>query len=225
VKPLLTDAPAVPVGMPSALLERRPDIAAAERRMAAANAQIGIAYAAYYPSLNLSASYGYESTNFSHFFNLPSRFWSVGPSLSETIYDGGLRRATVNQFITAYNADVATYRQTVLTAFQQVEDSLSSVRILSQQILKQQQAVTLSEEALKLEIARYETGVDPYLNVVTVQTTLLNNQQTLANLHVLEMTSSVQLIEALGGGWDRTQLPTPAEVSKKLDKAETTIQK
>ncbi len=225
VRPLLTNAPAIPVGMPSVLLERRPDIAAAERRMAAANAQIGIAYAAYYPSLNLSASYGYESTNFSHFFDLPSRFWSVGPSLSETVYDGGLRRATVNQFITTYNADVAGYRQTVLTAFQQVEDSLAAVRILSQQILKQQQAVTSSEEALTLEMARYETGVDPYLNVVTVQTTLLNNQQTLANLHVQEMTASVQLIEALGGGWDRTQLPTPDEVSKKLDKTETTIQK
>jgi NodT family efflux transporter outer membrane factor (OMF) lipoprotein len=225
VKPLLTNAPAVPVGMPSALLERRPDIAAAERRMAAANAQIGIAYAAYYPALNLSASYGYQSSNFSHFFNFPSRFWSVGPSMSETIYDGGLRRATVNQFITTYNADVATYRQTVLTAFQQVEDSLASVRLLSQQILKQQQAVTSSEEALKLEIARYETGVDPYLNVVTLQTTLLGNQETLASLHVLEMTASVQLIEALGGGWDRSQLPTPAEVSKKLDKADTTIEK
>ena len=173
----------------------------------------------------MSASYGYESSNFSHFFDLPSRFWSVGPTLSETIYDGGLRRATVNQFITTYNADVASYRQTVLTAFQQVEDSLASVRILSQQILKQQQAVTSSEEALKLEMARYETGVDPYLNVVTVQTTLLNNQQTLANLHVQEMTASVQLIEALGGGWDRSQLPTPTEVSKKLDKTETTIQK
>jgi NodT family efflux transporter outer membrane factor (OMF) lipoprotein len=225
VKPLLTNAPAIPLGMPSALLERRPDIATAERRLAAANAQIGIAYAAYYPSLTLSASYGYESSNFSHFFNLGSKFWSVGPSLSETVYDGGLRRATVNQFITTYNADVATYRQTVLTAFQQVEDSLSSVRILSQQILKQQQAVASSEEALKLEIARYETGVDPYLNVVTLQTTLLNNQQTLASLHVLEMTASVTLIEALGGGWDLSQLPTPAEVSKKLDKTETTIQK
>ena len=152
VKALLTNAPAIPVGMPSVLLERRPDVAAAERRMAAANAQIGIAYAAYYPSLNLSASYGYESSNFSHFFDLPSRFWSVGPSLSETVYDGGLRRATVNQFITTYNADVASYRQTVLTAFQQVEDGLAAVRILSQQILKQQQAVTSSEEALKLEI-------------------------------------------------------------------------
>src|SRR5216683_3124467 len=225
VKPLLTNAPPIPLGMPSALLERRPDVAAAERRMAAANAQIGIAYAAYYPTLNISASYGYESSNFSHFFNLGSKFWSVGPSLSQTIYDGGLRRATVNQFITTYNADVATYRQTVLTAFQQVEDSLAAVRLLSQQILKQQQAVTSSEEALKLEIARYETGVDPYLNVVTLQTTLLSNQETLASLHVQEMTASVTLIEALGGGWDLSQLPTPAEVSKKLDKTETTIQK
>jgi NodT family efflux transporter outer membrane factor (OMF) lipoprotein len=225
VKPLLTNAPAIPVGMPSGLLERRPDVAAAERRMAAANAQIGIAYAAYYPSLNISASYGYQSSNFSHFFNLSSKFWSVGPSMSETIYDGGLRRATVNQFITTYNADVATYRQTVLTAFQQVEDSLAAVRLLSQQVLKQQQAVTSSEEALKLEIARYETGVDPYLNVVTLQTTLLSNQETLASLHVLEMTNSVTLIEALGGGWDLSQLPTPAQVSKKLDKAETAIQK
>jgi outer membrane protein TolC len=113
----------------------------------------------------------------------------------------------------------------VLTAFQQVEDSLAAVRILSQQILKQQQAVTSSEEVLKLEMERYQLGLDPYLDVVTAQTTLLTNQQTLANLHVLEMSSSVQLIEALGGGWDRTQLPTPTEVSKKLDKTETTIQK
>jgi NodT family efflux transporter outer membrane factor (OMF) lipoprotein len=225
VKPVLTNAPVIPLGMPSALLERRPDIAAAERRLAAANAQIGIAYAAYYPSLTLSATYGQESSNFSHFFNLGSKFWSVGPSLSETVYDGGLRRATVNQFITTYNADVATYRQTVLTAFQQVEDSLAAVRLLSQQILKQQQAVASSEEALKLEIARYETGVDPYLNVVTLQTTLLNNQQTLASLHVQEMTASVTLIQALGGGWDLSQMPTPAEVSKKLDKTETTIEK
>jgi NodT family efflux transporter outer membrane factor (OMF) lipoprotein len=225
VKPLLTNAPAIPMGMPSGLLERRPDVAAAERRMAAANAQIGIAYAAYYPTLSLSASYGYQSSNFSHFFNFSSKFWSVGPTVSETIYDGGLRRATVNQFITTYNADVATYRQTVLTAFQQVEDNLAAVRLLSQQILKQQEAVTSSEEALKLEIARYETGVDPYLNVVTLQTTLLSNQETLASLHVQEMTSSVTLVEALGGGWDLSQLPTPAEVSRKLDKMETTIQK
>jgi NodT family efflux transporter outer membrane factor (OMF) lipoprotein len=225
VKPLLTNSPAIPIGMPSALLERRPDIAGAERKMAAANAQVGIAYAAFYPSLDLSASGGLESSNFSHFFNWPSRFWSIGPSLSETIFDAGLRRATVNQFITTYNADVASYRQTVLTAFQQVEDSLASVRILSQQILKQEQAEKSSEEVLKLETARYELGVDPYLDVVTAQTTLLNSQQTLANLHVQEMTASVQLIEALGGGWDRSQLPTPAQVSKKIDKADTTIEK
>jgi NodT family efflux transporter outer membrane factor (OMF) lipoprotein len=224
VKPLLTNPPAIPVGLPSALLERRPDIAAAERKMAAANAQIGIAYAAYYPSLSLTASYGYESSNFSHFFDLPSRFWSVGPTLSETVYDGGLRRATVNQFITTYNADVASYRQTVLTGFQQVEDALASVRILSRQILQQDQAVKSSQEVLQLEQYRYQTGVDPYLDVVTAQTTLLGNQQTLANLHVQEMTASVQLIEALGGGWDRSQLPTPAEVSKKLNHSETTIQ-
>jgi len=225
VKPLLTDAPAIPLGMPSGLLERRPDVAAAERKLAAANAQIGIAYAAYYPTLTLGASGGFDSSTWKHLFDWPSRVWSIGPSVSETVYDGGLRRATVNQFITTYNADVATYRQTVLTAFQQVEDSLAAVRLLSQQILKQQQAVASSQEALKLETARYETGVDPYLNVVTLQTTLLSNQETLASLHVLEMTNSVTLIEALGGGWDLSQLPTPAEVSKKLDKTETTIQK
>jgi NodT family efflux transporter outer membrane factor (OMF) lipoprotein len=225
IKPLLTNSPPVPIGMPSALLERRPDIAGVERKMAADNAQIGIAYAAYYPTLNLGASGGFESSTFKHLFDWPSRFWSIGPTVSETIYDGGLRRATVNQFISTYNADVASYRQTVLTAFQQVEDNLASVRILSQQILKQEQAVKFSDEALTLETARYQTGVDPYLDVVTAQTTLLTNQQTLATLHVQEMTASVQLIEALGGGWDRSQLPSPAEVSKKLDKSDTTIQK
>jgi NodT family efflux transporter outer membrane factor (OMF) lipoprotein len=225
MKPLLTSPPAVPIGLPSALLERRPDIAAAERTMASANAQIGIAYAAFYPSLTLSASGGFEASSFKHFFDWPSRFWSIGPTINETIFDAGLRRAEVNQFVAVYNADVASYRQTVLTAFQQVEDSLASVRILSQQILKQEQAERSSAEALKLETARYETGVDPYLDVVTAQTTLLNNQQTLATLHVQEMTASVQLITALGGGWDRTQLPTPAEVSKRLDKADTAIQK
>ncbi|HEY1732435.1 MAG TPA: efflux transporter outer membrane subunit [Terriglobales bacterium] len=225
VKPLLTNPPAIPVGMPSTLLERRPDIAGTERTLAAANAQIGIAYAAYYPTLTLGASGGFESSTWKHLFDWPSRVWSIGPTVSETVYDGGLRRATVNQFVATYNADVASYRQTVLTAFQQVEDSLAAVRIESQQILKQDQAVKSSEEVLKLETARYETGVDPYLDVVTAQTTLLNNRQTLASLHVLEMTASVQLIEALGGGWDRSQLPTPADVSKKLTKVDTTIQK
>ena len=153
-----------------------------------------------------------------------SRFWSVGPSLSETIYDGGLRRATVNQYIATYNADLATYRQTVLAAFQQVEDSLAAVRILSQQIIHEQQAVDSSRTFLKLEQSRYDTGIDPYIDVVTAQTTLLSNQQTLANLQVEEMTQSVQLIQALRGGWDRSELPTPSQVTQKPTHAETTIQ-
>jgi NodT family efflux transporter outer membrane factor (OMF) lipoprotein len=224
VKASVTAPPPIPIGLPSQLLERRPDIAGAERTMAAANAQIGVAYAAYYPALTISGSGGVESSAIKNLFDSASRFWSVGPSLSETIYDGGLRRATVNQYIATYNADLATYRQTVLTAFQQVEDSLASVRILSKQILDQQRAVESSQTFLKLEQNRYDTGIDPYIDVVTAQTTLLSNQQTLTNLQVEEMTASVQLIQALGGGWDRSQLPTPSQVTQKPTRAETTIQ-
>ena len=225
VKPVTATPPPIPIGLPSQLLERRPDIAAAERNMAAANAQIGIADAAFYPNLTLSATGGYESSTWKHLFDWPSRFWSIGPTVNETIYDAGLRRATVNQFIATYNADVASYRQTVLTAFQQVEDSLAAVRILSQQIQQQQEAEQSAAQFVKLETARYETGIDPYIDVVTAQTTLLTDQQTLTTLRIQRMTSSVQLIEALGGGWDRSQLPTPAQVSKKLTKDETTIQR
>ncbi len=225
VKPVLRTPPAIPVGVPSQLLERRPDIAATERNMAAANAQIGIGYAAYYPSLILSASGGLQSSSFKHLFDIASRTWSIGPSISETVYDGGLRRATINQYIATYNVDVASYRQTVLTAFQQVEDYLSTVRILSQQIQEQELAAKSAQEFVDLEFARYQTGVDPYVNTVTAQTTLLADQQTLANLHVQQMTASVQLIEALGGGWDVSQLSSPRDVSKKLTGAETTIQK
>ena len=225
VKPATAIPPAVPIGLPSQLLERRPDIAASERTMAAANAQIGVADAAFYPSLTLSATGGFESSSFKHLLDWPSRFWSVGPTVNETIFDAGLRRATVNQFVATYNADVATYRQTVLTAFQQVEDALASVRILSQQIVQQQKAEQSAELFVKLETARYETGVDPYIDVVTAQTTLLSDQQTLTSLQIQRMTASVQLIEALGGGWDRSQLPTPAQVSQKLTKDETTIQR
>ena len=225
IKPLSATPPTVPIGVPSQLLERRPDIAAAERNMASANAQIGVAYAAYYPTLTLGAQGGFESSTFKHLLDWPSRFWSIGPTVSETIFDAGLRRATVNQFIAVYNADVAGYRQTVLTAFQQVEDSLAAVRILSQQIQQQQLAAQSAQQFVDLEMARYETGVDPYINVVTAQTTLLSDQQTLASLNTQVMTSSVQLIEALGGGWDSSQLPTPAQVSQRLTKAETTIQK
>jgi NodT family efflux transporter outer membrane factor (OMF) lipoprotein len=225
VKPVTATPPPIPIGLPSQLLERRPDIAAAERNMAAANAEVGIAYAAFYPALTLSAEGGFESSTFKHLFDWPSRFWSIGPAINETIYDAGLRRATVNQYIFTYNADVAGYRQTVLTAFQQVEDYLAEVRILSQQIKKQQEAEQSAEMFVKLETARYETGIDPYIDVVTAQTTLLSDQQTLTSIRIQQMAASVQLIEALGGGWDRSQLPTPAQVSKKLTKDETTIQR
>ncbi|MGA3137006.1 MAG: efflux transporter outer membrane subunit [Terracidiphilus sp.] len=224
VRPFTTAPPPIPVGLPSQLLERRPDVAAAERSMAAANAQIGVAYAAYYPTLTLSASGGVESSAIKNLMDAASRFWSAGPSISETVYDGGLRRATVNQYIATYNADLAAYRQSVLIAFQQVEDALAAVRILSQQIKRQQEAVDSARTFLKLEQGRYDSGIDPYIDVMTAQTTLLADQQTLTNLQVQQMTASVALIQALGGGWDRSQLPTPAQITEKPAKAETAIQ-
>jgi NodT family efflux transporter outer membrane factor (OMF) lipoprotein len=223
VKPMVGAPPPIPVGLPSQLLERRPDVAAAERNMASANAQIGVAYAAFYPTLDLSAGAGLESSTFKHLFDWSSRFWSVGPSVSETVYDGGLRRATVNQYIATYNANVAAYRQSVLTAVQQVEDNLAAVRILSDQIKHQQQAVDSAAEFRKLEQGRYDTGIDSYIDVMTAETTLLSDQQTLASLQIEQMTASVQLIEALGGGWDRSQLPTPEQITAKPTRAETTI--
>ena len=218
VKPMTAAPPAIPVGLPSQLLERRPDIAASERSMAAANAQIGVAVAAFYPNVTLSATGGFESSTLKHLVDWPSRFWSVGPAVSETIFDAGLRRATVNQYVATYNGDVATYRQTVLTAFQQVEDYLAAVRILGDQIKQQELAEQSAKEYLELQTARYQTGVDPYVDVVTAQNTLLSDQQSLTSLRIQQMTASVQLIEALGGGWDTSQLPSPAEVSKKLGK-------
>jgi NodT family efflux transporter outer membrane factor (OMF) lipoprotein len=225
VKPLDAAPPVIPVGVPSQLLERRPDIAASERAMAAANAQIGIAVAAYYPNVTLTGTGGFQSSSIKNLLTLPSGFWSVGPSLSETIFDAGLRRATVQQFLALYNGNVASYRQTVLTAFQQVEDFLAAVRILSKQIQQQIAAEQSAERYLELARARYYTGVDTYLNVLVAQTTLLSDQQTLASLRTQAMTASVQLIEALGGGWDRSQLPTPAEVSRKVTKSEIESQK
>ena len=216
--------PAIPVGLPSQLLERRPDVAAAERQMASANAQIGIAYAAYYPSLTLSASGGVESSAIKNLFDVASRFWSAGPSLSETVYDGGLRRATVNQYIATYNGDLAAYRQSVLTAFEQVEDTLAEVRVLSQEIGQQQAVIDSSQKALDIEQGRYKSGIDAFTNVVTAQSNLLVNKESLAAMQVEQMTASVALIEALGGGWDRTQLPTPAQVTQKPTAAETGIQ-
>jgi NodT family efflux transporter outer membrane factor (OMF) lipoprotein len=224
VKPMTVAPPPIPVGMPSELLERRPDVAAAERTMAEANAAIGIAYAAYYPNLTLSAEGGFESSAFHNWLAWPSRFWSVGASIPETIFDAGLRRATVQQYVATYNADLASYRQTVLTAFQQVEDGLAEVRILSKEIEQEQQAVDSARTFLKLEQARYDTGVDPYLDVLIAQTTVLADQQTLNGLQVQQMTYAVALVEALGGGWDRSQLPSPKQVTEKPDKSETAIE-
>lgn len=222
---LLITPPAIPVGLPSTLLERRPDIAGAERTLAAANAAIGIAKAAYYPNITLSTTAGLESSLWKRLFDWPSRFWSIGPSASETVFDGGLRRATLNHSVSAYNADLAGYRQTVLTAFQQVEDDLAALRVLSEQIQQQNAAVQSAQRALDMEMARFQTGVDPFLNVVTQQNTLLSAQQTLAQLEIQRAVYSVQLIEALGGGWERGQLPTPEQVTVKPTAAETAIQK
>ncbi len=223
VKAMVTAPPPIPIGLPSQLLERRPDIAAAERNMASANAQIGVAKAAFYPTLDLSATGGLESSTIKHLFDWSSRFWSVGPSISELVYDGGLRRATVHQYIATYNANVAAYRQSVLNAVQQVEDNLAAVRILADQINHQRVAVDSAQMFLKLEQGRYDTGIDPYIDVITAQTTLLSDQQQLANLQVQQMTASVQLIEALGGGWDRSQLPTPGQVTAKPSAADTAM--
>ena len=224
VRPMTAAPPPIPVGMPSKLLERRPDIAAAERNMAAANAQIGFAYAAYYPVITLTPTGGLESSTFERLLLWSSRFWAVGGSLSQNLYDGGLRRATINQFIAAYNAALAAYRQTVLTAFQQVEDSLAGVRIQSQQVIKLKKAVESAGTALRLEFGRYETGIDPYLDVVIDEITLLANQEMLVTTQVSEMASAVQLIMDLGGGWDRSELPTVEQVTKKPTKSETEIQ-
>ncbi len=225
VKPLLVAPPPIPVGVPSQLLERRPDIAAAERTLAEANATIGIGYGAFFPDVTLTAGGGFEASSLTHWFDWPSRFWSIGPSLSQTLFNGGLYRAQLQQYTAIYNGDVATYRQTVLTAFQQVEDYLAATRILSQQILKQQEAVDAAQQFLTLQTGRFETGLDPYLDVVIAQNTLLTNQQLLATLHVQQTTAAIELIQALGGGWDRTQLLTPAQVSQKPSKADTTLQR
>jgi len=215
VKMLTTPVPPIPVGVPSQLLQRRPDIAAAERTMAQANALIGVEKAAYYPSLNLTASGGLESSLISKLFSAPALFWSIGASASELIFDAGLRKATVAQYTATYNADAASYRQTVLTAFQQVEDYIATLRVTSAQIEKQQSAVNAAKRYLEIAMSRYQTGLDPYLNVITAQTTLLSDQQTEVTLRVSEMTAAVQLIQALGGGWEVNQLPTPSNVTSK----------
>ena len=224
VKPMVFAPPSIPTGVPSQLVERRPDIAAAERTLAEENAVIGVGYGAFFPQVTISASAGFESSALTSLFTWPSRVWSIGPSISQVIFDGWLYQAELHQYEAQYNADLATYRQTVLTAFQQVEDSMVATRTYSQQILHQQDAVKDSQDYLNLEVVRYNTGVDPYVDVMLAQTTLLNNQETLNALQVEEMTSAVELVQNLGGGWDRSQLPTPAQTGAKTTKADYTLQ-
>jgi NodT family efflux transporter outer membrane factor (OMF) lipoprotein len=212
--PLAALPPAVPVGVPSALLERRPDIAAAERRVTAANAQIGVAEAAYYPSLTLSASGGFQSSSFANWLTVPSRFWSVGPALAQTLFDGGLRRAQTDQAIAAYDANVAGYRQTVLTGFKEVEDSLVALRILEEEAAVQDEAVQNARQSVALTTNQYKAGIVSYLNVVTVQATALANERTAVDILNRRLAASVQLIKALGGGWNAADLPTADELAR-----------
>jgi len=214
-----TNPPAIPVGIPSELLERRPDIASAERAVAQANAQIGIAKTAYFPTILLSATGGFGNSSASSWFTWPSRFWSVGPSIAETIFDAGLRRATMEQYRASYDATVASYRQTVLTAFEQVEDNLASLRILSQDIEQQDAAVEAAARSLLEATVRYKAGLDPYLNVISAQTILLNDQQTAVNFRMQQMLASVQLMKALGGGWDSAQLPAPNQLKTTMGRS------
>lgn len=212
-KPLESGMPAIPVGLPSELLERRPDIAAAERRVAEANEQIGIAKAAFYPTVTLSGGAGLEGTSILNWLIWPSRFWAVGPSFAETLFDAGRRRATSDAAIANYDATVATYRETTLTAFQQVEDNLAALRILEREAVQQREAVASAQESLELAANRYQGGVDNYLQVITAQTVALDNERNAIDIERRRMEASVLLVKALGGGWTTASLPQLAKGS------------
>lgn len=198
--------PAIPVGLPSELLERRPDIAAAERRVAAANAQIGVTEAAFYPNVTLTASGGFEAATLAKWLSWPSRFWAVGPAISELVFDGGLRRAQTEQARAAYDAEVAAYRQSVLTGFQEVEDDLAALRILEEEARVQDEAVKAAQQAVAVTSNQYKAGTVSYLNVIVVQTTALADERTALDILGRRMTASVLLVKALGGGWNASSL-------------------
>ncbi len=219
---LPTQFPEIPVAVPSTLLERRPDIAQAERTMAASNEQIGIATAAYFPTIGLTAQAGFQSTDPATWFTWPARFFSVGPSAVETIFSAGRRRAQVDQARAFYEADVAGYRQTVLTAFQQVEDNLASLRLLSEEALSADRAVKAAQENLDISTYQYKAGTVSSLQVITAQTAALQAQITAINIHSRRMVSSVLLIEALGGGWDASKIPQGSQLKSAAAKPNTT---
>jgi len=209
---LKNSPPPVPLGVPSGLLERRPDIASAQRLVAAANEQIGIAMAAFYPNLSLTGSAGLESSSLAKWFTWPNRFWSVGPQLAETLFDAGRRRGVVAEQRAAYDATVAGYRETVLIAMQQVEDNLAALRILAGEADKVQQTVQAANRALDISSAQYRAGTADYLTVIVSQAAVLNAEVTAVTLLTRRLTASVLLIQALGGGWNASQLPTKQNV-------------
>jgi NodT family efflux transporter outer membrane factor (OMF) lipoprotein len=206
--PLNNQPPSIPIGLPAELLQRRPDIAAAERRVAEANNQIGIARAAYFPTVTLGGTAGFAGTQGSNWFTWPSGFWAVGPALAQTLFDGGRRRATSESARANYDATVATYRQTSLTAFQEVEDNVAALRILENETQQQQQAVASSQESLELFTNRYKGGVDTYLQVITAQTIELANERNAIDIQRRRLDASVLLVKAMGGGWNLSNLPT-----------------
>ena len=210
--PLACKPPTIPLGVPAQLMERRPDIAAAERPVAENNASIGVAKAAYYPAINLTGGTGFQSSTLSRLLKSSSFYWAVGAEASETIFDAGKRKAVTQQAWADYRSSAATYRETVLAAFQQVEDNLAALRILSTQIGQQDVAIRASQKNLDLAVERYRLGINSYLNVITAQESLLSNQQTAVSIHMQEMTASVQLIMALGGGWSTNDLPSTKKV-------------
>jgi NodT family efflux transporter outer membrane factor (OMF) lipoprotein len=214
--PLTAPPPPIPVGLPSALLERRPDIAASERLMASANAQIGVAKAAYYPLVNLAAAGGFESGSITTLISGPSILWSAGPSALFTIFDAGRRHAASDQAVAAYNQTVANYRETVLTGFQQVEDNVAALRILEHEAEVQDKAVTAAQKYLELADTRYKGGVTSYLEVTTAQSAALSDEVTAVNILGRRMVDAVTLVQALGGGWDQSSLPARPECCGKL---------
>ncbi len=215
VRPFNASLPQIPVEMPSDLLERRPDVAAAERQVAAANAGIGVARAAFFPTLTLSGSAGFESTNLSQLFDWPNRFWSIGPSLAQILFDGGLRQAATAQAWAAYDQAVANYRQSVLAAFQSVEDDLTNLRILSKEVGQQHKATAAAQHSVQLSVVRYQNGLDSYVNVITAQNTFLTNRLAELQVQLRQLTASIALINNLGGGWSTSQRAATESLAQK----------
>ncbi len=222
--PLDALPPAIPPGLPSTLLQRRPDIAAAERNVAAANAEIGVQTAAYYPQLTLTGEAGLQAVEVSQLFTGPAFFWSVGPTIAQTIFNGGKTHGLVQEAQATYEGQVDTYRQTVLTAFQQVQDDLSGLRILANENNVADNAVKEAQQSLTIATNEYQAGTQDYLDVITTQATALSDQITAVDLRTRRMTTSVLLIVALGGGWDASQVPSTAGVAD-VPQAQTQIAK